>query len=123
MIEPAATALLFTTLGVLLVASALFSRASERVGVPVALVFLLVGVLAGGEGVGGIPFDDYGVAYRLGTAALVLILFDGGFNTPASAVRRVAAPAAVLATVGVVGTAALLAVGAHALGLGWPPIA
>src|SRR5205085_4992508 len=61
----------------------------------------------------------YRLAFRLGTLALALILFDGGLNTPLGAVRRVIAPAGVLATVGVVGTAALIAAGAHALGLGW----
>ncbi len=119
MTEPAATALLFTTLAVLLLASALFSRASERVGVPVALIFLLVGVAAGSEGVGGIQFSDYRVAYRLGTAALVLILFDAGLNTSLTAVRQAAKPAALLATVGVLGTTALVAATAHALGFPW----
>lgn len=118
--EPLPTALLLTTFGILLAVSALFSRASQRVGVPLALVFLGIGVLAGSEGIGGIPFDDYRLAFRLGTVALTLILFDGGLNTSLSAVRRVVAPAAVLATVGVVGTAALVAVAAHALGFPWP---
>jgi cell volume regulation protein A len=118
--EPLPTAVALTIFGILLVVSVLSSRASERFGVPVALIFLLIGMLAGSEGIGGIPFEDYALAYRLGTVALVLILFDGGLNTPMSAVRRVAAPAAVLATVGVIGTAALVAVGARALGFGWP---
>ncbi|HEU4628617.1 MAG TPA: potassium/proton antiporter [Gemmatimonadaceae bacterium] len=118
--EPLPTAVTLAIFGLLLVVSVLFSRATERVSIPVAAIFLAIGMLAGSEGLGGIAFEDYGLAYRLGTVALVLILFDGGFNTPISAVRRVAAPAAVLATVGVVGTAALLAVGAHALGFPWP---
>jgi cell volume regulation protein A len=117
--EPLATAVVLAVFGTLLVASVIFSRATERFPVPVALVFLIMGMLAGSEGIGGIPFENYALAYRLGTVALVLILFDGGLNTPASAVRRVAAPASVLATIGVVGTAALLAVGAHELGLPW----
>jgi cell volume regulation protein A len=103
------------------VASALFTRASERIGVPVLLIFLVVGMLAGSEGIGRIEFENYQLAYRLGTVALVLILFDGGFNTSMSVVRRVAAPASVLATAGVVGTALLLAAGARwLLGLNWP---
>jgi cell volume regulation protein A len=88
--------------------------------VPVALIFLIVGMLAGSEGIAGIQFENYALAFRLGTVALVLILFDGGLNTPGSAIRRVAAPAAVLATLGVVGTASLLTLGARLLGLGWP---
>lgn len=118
--EPLPTAVLLAIFGALLIISAIFSRASRRFSVPVALIFLAIGMLAGSEGVGGIPFDDYATAYRLGTVALVLILFDGGLNTPVSAVRQYAAPSAVLATVGVVGTAGLLALGGRALGLEWP---
>lgn len=118
--EPLGTALVLATFGALLVVSALFSRASQRFSVPVALVFLVVGVLAGSEGIGGIAFEDYGAAFRLGTVALVLILFDGGLNTRLASVRQAAGPAGVLATVGVVGTAGGVALGAHLLGLGWP---
>ena len=67
--EPLATALFLTTLGVLLAVSIIFSRAAERFAVPVALVFLIIGMLAGSEGIGGIVFEDYGVAFRLGTVA------------------------------------------------------
>lgn len=118
--EPLPTAVILGIFGALLVISAIFSRASRRFSVPVALVFLAIGMLAGSEGIGRIPFDDYATAYRLGTVALVFILFDGGLNTPASAVRQYAAPSAVLATAGVVGTAGLLALGARALGFEWP---
>ena len=118
--EPLPTAVALAIFGILLLVSALSSRATERFGVPVALVFLAVGMLAGSEGLGGIPFEDYHLAYRLGTIALVFILFDGGLNTSMAVVRRVAAPAAVLATIGVVGTFALLATGAYLLGFGLP---
>jgi len=117
--EPEATALLLLTCGLLLAISVLFSRASQRFGVPIALLFLGVGMLAGSEGVGGIEFTDYRFAFQIGVLALALILFDGGLNTPLNAVRRAAGPAGVLATIGVAGTATLVAVGAHYLGLGW----
>ncbi|MFL5403296.1 MAG: potassium/proton antiporter [Gemmatimonadales bacterium] len=117
--EPEATALLLATGGLLLGVSVVFSRASSRTGVPIALLFILVGMLAGSEGLGHIPFDDYRFAFRVGTLALALILFDGGLNTPLDSIRRVIVPAGVLATVGVVGTAILVAAGAHQLGLGW----
>ena len=117
--EPLATALFLTTFGALLALCIIFSRAAERFAVPVALAFLLIGVLAGSEGVGGIAFENYGVAFRIGTVALILILFDGGLHTPASAVREIAKPAGVLATVGVAATTGLVAVAAHALGLSW----
>jgi cell volume regulation protein A len=118
--EPEATALLLAIGGLLLGVSVVLSRASQRTGVPIALLFLLVGMLAGSEGLGGIDFEDYEFAFRIGVLALALILFDGGLNTPLVAVRRAAAPAGLLATVGVAGTAVLVAVGAHWLGLGWP---
>lgn len=118
--EPFGTALLLATAGALMAASVLFSRASQRIGVPIALLFLVIGMLAGSEGIGGIAFEDYGFAFRMGSLALALILFDGGLNTPLAALRRTWAPAGLLATVGVALTAALIAVPAHLWGLAWP---
>lgn len=113
--EPLSTALLLASLGLLMGTSVLASRAAGRFGVPVALFFLLVGMLAGSEGIGGIDFEDYAFGFRVGTVALVLILFDGGLNTPLVHARRYLAPAGVLATLGVVGTAGALAFAAHAI--------
>jgi len=105
--------------GALLVVSVVFSRASVRTGIPLTLVFLGIGMLAGSEGIGRIAFEDYSLAFRLGTIALAFILFDGGLNTRWSHVRHVLAPAGVLATVGVVITGAIIAGGAHLFGMGW----
>ena len=118
--EPAGTALLLTVCGVLLLVSVLSSRASQRIGVPIALFFLVVGMLAGSEGIGGIEFADYRFAFRVGSVALVFILFDGGLNTSMEAVRRVWAPAGVLASVGVLLVAVLVAGAARLGGLEWP---
>lgn len=118
--EPTATALVFAGVGALLTVSVAASRASARLGVPVALGFLLIGMLAGSEAIGRIPFEDYRLTFRVGTGALCLILFDGGLNTPLRSIREVLAPATVLATVGVVITALLTAVAAHLLGFAWP---
>jgi cell volume regulation protein A len=115
--EPAATAALLAAIGVLLVLAGLASPLSSRLGVPALVVFLGLGMLAGSEGVGGIPFDDYSLAFRLGTIALVLILFDGALNTAPTALRRAAVPAGLLSTVSVVATAALVAGFGIALGL------
>ena len=117
MTEPFATAVLLSAVGLLVAVGVLVSRTSGRIGVPAALLFVGVGLLAGEEGLGGIRFEDYGLTFRLGTVALVLILFDGGLNTSWASVRRVFAPAATLATVGVLGTAGLAALGAWWLGL------
>src|SRR5678815_5415077 len=118
--EPNATALLLATAGVLLAISVLFSRASARFSMPVVLIFLLIGMVAGAPELGGILFTDVPFAFRLGTAALVLILFDGGLNTPVDAVRRVWKPATVLASLGVIGTCLVLSFLAHLIGFSWP---
>lgn len=115
--EPGATAALLAAVGVLLVLAGLASPVSNRLGVPALVLFLGLGMLAGSEGVGGIPFDDYPLAFRLGTIALVLILFDGGLNTAPAVLRRAAVPAGLLATVAVVATAGLVALAGLALGL------
>ena len=118
--EPYASALLVAAFGLLLVLAVTFSRTSARLGVPLAIGFLVIGVLAGSEGIGRIPFEDYHRTFQIGTAALVLILFDGGLNTPSTAVREAIGPASVLATVGVALTALLTAAAAHLLGFSWP---
>ncbi len=120
MAELGATALLLLLFGVLLGVSVLFSRASERFGIPIALVFLLIGMLAGPDGPGGIHFGGYAFAFRVGVVGLVLILFDGGLNTPLAAIRRALLPAGLLGTIGVAGTACVVAAGAHLFGFGWP---
>lgn len=93
------------TAALLLLVAVVSSAFSWRLGVPVLVVFLFVGMLAGSEGVLGIPFEDYGVSHALGTVALALILFDGGLRTSWRTVRQAAAPAMLLATVGVLITA------------------
>lgn len=118
--EPATTAWLLLTIGLLVALSVVLSRAARRFAVPVFLLFLALGMAAGSEGIGGIYFDDYQLAFRLGTIGLSLILFDGGLNTSLATVRRALGPAALLATVGVVGTSGLVAVGGRLLGLSWP---
>ena len=109
------TAVVLAGIGLLLLLSSLLSRVGNRLGVPVTLLFLIIGMLAGSDGPGGIGFDRFDVAYLVGTGALVIILFAGGLNTRARHLRRVLAPAGVLATLGVLGVAGLTAVGAHVL--------
>jgi cell volume regulation protein A len=118
-IEPSATALVLAAIGLLLLLAGLASPLSGRLGVPALLVFLSIGMAAGSEGVGAIPFDDHALTFRLGCVALALILFDGGLNTSLAVVRRVAGRATALATAGVLLTAILVA-GVGVL-LGLPP--
>jgi cell volume regulation protein A len=115
--EPLATATIVLIAGGLMAASVLLSRAALRIGVPAVVLFLFLGMLGGVDGLGKVPFDDHRLAFQLGSIALVLILFDGGLNTPISVIRRVAAPAGLLATVGVGITAVVMAGCAYALGL------
>src|ERR1700754_1521159 len=94
---------------VLALAGILSSLVALRFGAPLLLIFLLLGLLAGEAGPGGIKFDDVGTLYVVGSIALALILFDGGLRTRFNTFRSVMAPAAMLATVGVLLTAAFTA--------------
>ena len=105
--------------GLVLLASIIATRAASRVGLPSLLLFLGVGVIVGEDGI-GLHFDNYLLADHLGTVALAIILVEGGLTTRFSDVRRVLAPAAVLATVGVAVSMAVTAAGAHLLlGIDW----
>jgi len=81
------------------------ARLSENLGVPVLLLFLGIGMLAGSEGPGGIYFDDASLAQSVGVIALVFILFAGGLDTKWSEVKASFFPAVSLATAGVLLTA------------------
>jgi potassium/hydrogen antiporter len=108
-------------LGALLVLAGIMSSlVAMRFGAPLLLVFLIVGMLAGEGGPGGIKFDDVGTTYMVGSIALALILFDGGLRTRFATFRSVLAPAATLATVGVLLTAAITApVAKYLLDMSW----
>ncbi|MGI5309035.1 potassium/proton antiporter [Rheinheimera sp. WS51] len=97
---------------VLILLGIMSSKLSARLGLPVLVLFLLVGMLAGEDGPGGIVFDNAGAAHALGTLALAMILFDGGLQTPIRAIKKVWRPAASLATLGVLVTAAITGVAA-----------
>ena len=104
----------------LLVLSILTSLVSFRVGAPLLLLFLAIGLLAGEDGPGGIAYDHHAETFFVGSLALAIILFTSGFETRWPTLRTAAAPAVVLATVGVLLTAGLLGVVAHhMLGLPW----
>lgn len=107
--------------GTLFLISILATALTPRLGVPLLLVFLIVGLLAGEDGPGGIRFADYGLANLAGTAALAVILFDGGLRTPLANFRVGLRPALSLATIGVLITTGI--VGAVAAWLFKLPIA
>ena len=98
----------------LIIVSVLTSVLAFRFGAPLLLVFLGIGLLAGEDGL-GLVFDDVDTAYFVGSLALAVILFDSGFGTRTQTLRRAAAPAIVLATIGVLLTALLVGVAARFL--------
>src|SRR5690625_1591003 len=93
--------------GVLALLGIASSKFSNRLGMPVLVLFLVVGMLAGSEGIGGLAFDNYALANILTSIALALILFDGGLRTEMASIKAVWKPALVLATLGVLITAVI----------------
>jgi cell volume regulation protein A len=113
--------LVFIGIAVLFLISIIANKFSERLGVPALLIFLIVGMLAGSEGPGGIPFDDPTLAQLIGIIALAYILFSGGLDTRWEEIQPVLWQGIALSTIGVVLTAVLL--GAFAvLVLGFSPL-
>ncbi len=104
----------------LLVVSIVASDVSSRLGAPLLLVFIMLGMAAGEDGPGGIRFDDFELSYVIGTLALAVIIFDGGMRTRRETFRVTLWPAVSLATLGVVLTAGLVGIfAAWLLGITW----
>jgi cell volume regulation protein A len=100
--------------GLVLLASIVGTRVASRVGFPSLLLYLLIGVAVGEDGL-GLQFNDVELARNIGTAALAVILVEGGLTTRFSDIRKVLAPAGALATIGMVISTVITAVGAHLL--------
>ncbi len=100
-------------ISLLLGLSVVASKISSKLGVPVLLVFLAIGMLAGSDGPGGIWFTDAALAQQIGILALAFILFSGGMDTDWPLVRKGWGPAVVLATVGVLVSAGITGWIAH----------
>lgn len=93
--------------GLLMLASVITTRLSRRIGMPILLVFLGFGMLAGEDGPGGLPWNDVPTSHFIGSLALAVILFDGGMRTPLKSFRVGLRPALGLATIGVLASAAV----------------
>lgn len=108
------------TLSAVLILCVLCSRLSNRMGIPMLLLFLGVGMLFGSDGLFRIYFDDFVFAEQICSVCLLFIMFYGGFGTKWSAARPVAPQAILLSTVGVALTAGFTGVFCHyALGMEW----
>lgn len=95
------------------------SRLSSRFGVPTLLVFIVLGMLFGSDGIFKIPMDDYRLVQEICSVALAFIMFYGGFGTNWKQARPVAGKALVLSTLGVILTALVTALFCHVvLGFG-----
>lgn len=93
---------------ILLLLSVIASKAFGRLGVPVLLLFLVIGMLAGSDGLGGIHFDNPWLAQSIGVVALAFILFAGGLDTEWASVRSQLWRGVALSTLGVAITAGLV---------------
>jgi cell volume regulation protein A len=112
--------LLLLAAGLLMFVTLLAGVYSARLGLSFLLVFLVAGMLAGEEGPGGVRFDSPQLAFWVGNAALAVILLEGGASTRVDTVKEGVRPALLLATVGVLVTAAIVGGAAMALlGLDW----
>tara|TARA_R110002126_G_scaffold160458_11_gene308124 strand:- start:6913 stop:8637 length:1725 start_codon:yes stop_codon:yes gene_type:complete len=98
--------------GLLFFVSIIATLISARLGAPMLLIFLVIGMLAGEDGLAGIQFDNPQTAFLIGSIALVIILFDGGMRTHPERFRVALAPASMLATVGVVITCGVVGLSA-----------
>lgn len=81
---------------------------SDRLGLPVLLAFIVLGMLFGSDGILEIPFDNLEVSEKICSVALIIIMFYGGFGTNWESAKPVAIPAMILSSVGVLLTTLLM---------------
>ncbi|MCQ8211776.1 potassium/proton antiporter [Cetobacterium somerae] len=101
--------------GIIILISLFSIRISKKLEIPLLIMFLLIGMLAGSEGLGRIYFDNALVAQNIGTIALMFIIFSGGLETKKEDVKKSIYPSGVLATLGVLLTAGLSGVAVYYL--------
>lgn len=109
---------LMLAFGFLLLISVFASKTSSRFGIPVLVIFILVGMLAGPEGVGAFSIENPELTHKLGTVALIFILFSGGLSTDLNLIAPVWRQGVALSTVGVLASTFLMGALIHAV-TGW----
>jgi cell volume regulation protein A len=92
----------------LIIISIVLLRISTKFGLPSLLIFLSIGMLAGSDGILGIPFTDADLAQKVGSIALAFILFSGGLETDWAKVRPILSKGISLGTIGVLLTCLLV---------------
>lgn len=92
----------------LLFISIIVGKTSYKFGVPTLVLFLGIGMLAGSDGIGGIKFDNPGIAQFIGIVSLNFILFSGGLDTKWKSVKPILGEGLMLSTLGVLLTAVSL---------------
>ncbi len=92
----------------IIIACVVCNKISSKIGMPMLLFFILLGMLVGSDGLFKVPFADYALAEQICSIALIFIMFYGGFGTKWSAAKPVAAKAIVLSSFGTVITAGLV---------------
>ncbi|MCL2290116.1 MAG: potassium/proton antiporter [Bacteroidetes bacterium] len=87
---------------VLLFFSLLTEKVPKKFGIPILLLFISIGMLAGSDGIGRIHFDDPHTAQFIGMMALAIILFSGGMHSKYKEIKPVMLPGVLLATLGII---------------------
>lgn len=96
--------------GIVIILSVFLHKLSMRMGIPVLLAFLLLGISFGTDGIVKIDFQNFAVSESVCSFGLIFILFSGGFGTSWKEARFVAKEAILLSSLGVIFTAVLVAV-------------
>lgn len=96
--------------GLILLISITSSKILYRFGIPILLIFIILGMLFGSDGIVGIYFENYELTSKISSIGLVFIMFYGGFGTNWKTAKPSVVPAVLMSTLGVVITAGLTAV-------------
>ncbi len=89
------------------------NNVSNKLGIPMLLAFMLLGMLFGSDGIGKITYDNFSFTEHICTVALIFIMFYGGFGTRWSEAKPIAVKAGILSSFGTIFTAGLVGLFTH----------